>query len=456
MTIAVPRQMVGTDWRRAYSWRLLALLSVLLCASWVQWTTARETHTPSGGGPDAASYVAYAYNLREYGVYSRMQTWNAPARPTPDAVSPPGYPIFLTAFMRGAPDIAFLHRVVLAQAGLGVLTALFAYLLALRIAGVGVAFVAGLLSAITPHLATIGTYLLTESLFTCLLMASMWAFVCAIQGDRRSVWAIAGILFGACCLVRPTLQALLPVTWIFVVCSPHWRGRWKSLAIASACWCLLLVPWFAYKYTLPPSSQPDLFRATLYHGSFPDFMYQGDPQTFDVAYRYDPHAAEIMASYAGLRKWVGARMRAEPARYLNWYLLGKPAAFLSWDNGPLGTGGAFIYRVDASPYISRFSFGLTNAVMRFLHWPLMLLGIVGAAAVLIRPRVIAAVADPASTQLLAWIAVAAIVFHCIGAPYPRYGIPFWPVFYIMGMTLLAAMAFEARQFKTTAPTGRFA
>jgi len=428
--------------RTSARWHWLALIAILLASAWFQFTTVRETRFYNAGGPDAISYVSYAYNLRESGIYSRAQTWNSPGadRPTPDAVSPPGYPLFLAGFLRGGPDYAFMQRAITAQAALGVLTTLFAFLLAARIAGPGVACATGLLTAITPHLATISTCLLTESLFTCVLLASILAFVCALQDGRWIRWAIAGLLFGACCLVRPTLQALPFVALALVALLPRARPWLKPALVATACCFLILLPWLAYKQSLPiRSDQSNLLRATLYHGSFPGFMYDGDPRTKGFAYRFDPRASEAMSSYGGLGRVVGDRMAAAPLQYLRWYLFGKPMSFLSWDNRSPGAGGAFIEPVADSPFFHRASFRLAHAFMSGLHWPLMLLGIAGALLALLRPRLFAATSRLRSLQLVSWLAIAAIILHVIGAPYPRYGIPFWPLFYVLAATGLAAM-----------------
>jgi hypothetical protein len=48
---------------------------------------------------DALDYFSYAVNLRTHGVYSLQREWMVdPAhKPVPDAIRPPGYPVFLAA-----------------------------------------------------------------------------------------------------------------------------------------------------------------------------------------------------------------------------------------------------------------------------------------------------------------------------------------------------------------------
>jgi len=203
-------------------------------------------------------------------------------------------------------------------------------------------------------------------------------------------------------------------------------------------WLALLLPWFAYSHAVPPApDQPNLFRATLYHGSFPDFRYGDLPVGHGMPYRQDPHADESMASTAGLVHWVGARMADAPLRYLRWYLIGKPASLLSWDNTIGGDSDAFMYRVDASPWLSRPTFRAMHALMYALHWPLMLAGLLAAVVAVARPRWYQPPLESRAIRVLGGIALATVLFHVIGAPYPRYGIPFWPLFYVLAATLVA-------------------
>lgn len=409
-------------------------------SAWLQWTTVSETHT-LGSGPDAISYASYAYNLRTFGVYSREQTWNTehPGVPKADAVSTPGYPIFLMPFMPGKPDLAFMYRVVKTQGILGIATTLLIFLLARMALSPLMACIPALLTALTPQMETISTYLLTESLFTFLLALSVLLFAVAARSGRRWHWALAGTIFAMCCLVRPTLQLLLPLALVGTILVPRWRHLILPIALSTACWAVLLVPWFAYKQSIPTGpDNPDLLRASLYHGSFPDFIYEGHVESVGFSYLDDPHAAEIMGSYAGLRKWVGGRMRAQPIRYLNWYLFGKPRYFLSWYR--IASEDIYIYRVDASPFLSRPSFQMIHALMVGLHWPLMWLAIGGSVLSCVRQRALGlTAAGAATTRLVALVFLAAIALHMIGAPYPRYSIPFRPLAFVLAVVAATAI-----------------
>jgi hypothetical protein len=225
------------------------------------------------------------------------------------------------------------------------------------------------------------------------------------------------------------LQPLLPIAAMLLALLPAWRARWREGAIAFTFAAVLLLPWFAYRHAHP--AKPDLLRATLYHGAFPGFMYDDHPETLGMGYRYDPKADEALASNAGLLHVVASRMRAQPTRYARWYILGKPAYFLAWDNRAGGTDDIFIYPVASSPFLDKPVFRAIRAFMHALHWPLMLLGVATALAACLRSRWFTGLADPTALRALALVAIGAILLHMIGAPYPRYGIPFRPLFYLL-------------------------
>ena len=95
---------------------------------------------------------------------------------------------------------------------------------------------------------------------------------------------LAGALFGLCCLVRPTLQLLLPLSLLVIALVRRWRNMVRPVALATACWAVLLAPWFVYQQSIPASpGNPNLLRMTLYHGSFPDFMYEGQQKNEQTA-----------------------------------------------------------------------------------------------------------------------------------------------------------------------------
>lgn len=94
----------------------------------------------------------------------------------------------------------------------------------------GWALGAGLLTAISPHLVSASTYLLTETLFTFLMMMSLWLAVKMIRDNSRAVAFAAGLIIAAAALTRPTLQYfIVPLAGMLLVTRE--RGNTARFAI---------------------------------------------------------------------------------------------------------------------------------------------------------------------------------------------------------------------------------
>lgn len=431
-------------------WRhLVAALVLLGLSAFLQFSVVLGTRVNNPIRADAAKYVSYAYNLKHAGVFSHINTLKAPVADTvavPDKLTLPGYPAFLALFMGAHPDDAFIRRVTLAQAMLGVTSTLLAYLIALRVLPLPWAFAAGVLVATSPHMATISTYLITEALFTALLLAAVFAIVIAVRPhSHRWQWAMAGVLVGAACLVRPQLQLLPLLALALALGVRRWRSHLPRLLIALACFAAVTGPWFVRNAALEtPQGQPDLLVNTLYHGSFPNMMYRDDPETYGNPYFYDPDQARVTRDMPSILGHIGALFADEPLRHAKWYLLGKPGFFLSW--GMLdAVGGIFVYPAERSPYLDNGLFKALRSANFLLHWPLMLLGLLGACIALWKPHVLAADRQrQVAAAILAAIVLYAIALHVIGTPLSRYAIPFRPLIYILALATMQSLWLRAR------------
>ena len=121
---------------------------------------------------------------------------------------------------------------------------------------------------------------------------------------------------------------------------------------------------------------------------------------------------------------------------LSWYLIEKPLYFYWWE--PIqGMGDVFIYQVRTSPYFSSPEFTATKAVMQLLHWPLVALGFVGLFLPWLRPRLMGqADWQVTALRLLSVLMVFVLAVHMIGAPYPRYSVPFRPLTWLFAVLAL--------------------
>lgn len=421
--------------------RWLCCAAVLLLSAWIQWSVVQRTEVNQPIRADAAKYVAYAWNLRHHGVFSHDPAGLAAGAtaPAPDRLTLPGYPAFLALFVGdGAqPDYTgLLQRATTAQMLLGIATVGVVLLIGLELLPFGWALAAALLAAISPHLATINTYLLAEGLFTFLVALSLLALLRASRDDAGwGAYALAGVAIGLTSLVRPQLQPLPFLLLLACALSPRLRPRLKKAAIGFACFLAFVGAWQLRNLDVPRGG-PGLSVVSMYHGAFPELMYGRIRASYGFPYRFDPDLEAHSRDLRAVAGFVASEFREQPGRMARWYLLGKPEFFLSW-NIIAGGGGPFVYPVVASPYLDSGVFRGLYAGSFLLHWPLTLLALTAMLVAAWRPRLLAH--DPRrqrQLRLLALVLGTMLVLHAIGAPYPRYGIPFRPLVYLLALALL--------------------
>ena len=450
---------VQSRWSR---WHYIAAFLLLVLSAFVHFTVVLQTNQKTVVHGDAGKYICYAYNLKYHQTFSHQMTFGdgqPHGQPVPDKLTLPGYPAFVSLFVEGVPDQGLLRRVTLAQACLGVVSTLLGFLIALRLMTLGWAFAAGLLIAIQPHLALASTYLLTESLFTALMLAAVLTSLTAIRDGMRLRWfAVSGLLLAMACLVRPQLQLIPLLALVFGVSLKQLRPWLPGIVLGVGCFLAVIGPWYIRNTTLQrPEGDPSLLAASIYHGSFPSMMFHDDPRTLGYAYRFDPDAAHAVRDVPSALGSIGKRFANDPVHYLRWYVLGKPGFFLSWG---VITGGndLFIYGVDKeSPFVRQPPFIAFRQISYAAHWPLILLAVAAMFMALWRPRLLAGdETTQACATVLALMLFSLIVLHCIGAPYPRYNIPFRPVAFILGFlplrvasTWITGMRHRSAWFKRT-------
>ncbi|OGT54520.1 MAG: hypothetical protein A3E01_08860 [Gammaproteobacteria bacterium RIFCSPHIGHO2_12_FULL_63_22] len=431
----------------------LLLILILAISAFIQFTVVSKTIVDDPLRADAGEYFSYAYNLHHYETFSLARTWvGAPPEnaPAPDSIRSPGYPLFL--LMAGTPRPIAMYglRVTYLQAALGVLSVWMIYLIAVPLLGQGLALLAALLTATAPQLATISTYLLTESLFLFLLIASVLSLITALRTERRAFFVVTGLLWGLCSLVRPTAEFFPVLGLLAVLLVPRLRGYRANALLGFACFVAVLSPWLIRNQVSelrnPGSS---LMVNTLAHGSYPGFMYEGRPETFAFPYRFDPNLPEITKDVPSVLKDIGRRFTEQPGTYASWYLLGKPYFFLSLRD--VQSADIMIYPVSQTPFYQDLKFAVIRRISLEMHWPLMILGLVGMATLALRPRWLV-IERPAAiaASVLALVIAYAIAFHMVVAPFPRYAIPFRPLIFVLALLPLGALWTVVRRRKLPA------
>ena len=416
-----------------------AFLAILLVAVWLRLTSATQTTVDHPIRNDAKDYVAYSFNWKYLDVYSRQVTWvpgHEPDRLVPDAFRPPGYPLFLRLFLNGEPDLEFVQRVMLAQAGLGIATVLLVFGLARLLLGTTAALFAMAFAAVSPHLVIMENYLLTETLFAVLLAVACAAGAVALQGPRpRPLWAVVvGAVLALCALVRPTMGDFVWVAFIASAAVPGMRLYRKAAFGAMLAFAVVMAPWWSRNLAdFQHISDSSLMITTVHHGSYPGLMYQDDPKSLGVPYAYDSHAKNAETSLGSAIADVWQRARERPGKYLWWYAVGKVAMFFNWDIVD-GWDNIFTYQETESPYYDNPVFRISYAIMLSLHWLLVIAGLLGAIVVWTR---LAPFADDdwklKAARWLSMLLLYAVALHMIVAPFPRYSIPFRPLLYILAV-----------------------
>jgi len=188
---------------------------------------------------DSTKYIALASSLVNTGRYAEATGQ--------DVIWPPGYPVFVavaSAWSQTSPA-----AVALAQLGLTCAIGILLVTLTSQLANPGAARTAGWLYALSPSAALWALTVMSETLFTALLVASALAWVTALR-RRSAAWGwVCGILLGMGALVRPLGLVLVPL-WCLVTLigvSRLGRRRWATrLGMTIGLGAIVVaVPWAA-------------------------------------------------------------------------------------------------------------------------------------------------------------------------------------------------------------------
>lgn len=429
--------------RQRLHWSSWLLVLIVLLGAWLRLEATLHTQVQTPIRADALDYYSYGYNLRHHGVYSKEPLFAQPdgavvARP--DALRSPGYPLFLTFFADGIPTQKTIIDVTLAQAVLSILVIPLTFLMSRTFMKSAWATVPALLVAISPQLINANVYMLSEALFIFLLMAAVGCMAVQFnQPNRRWMALFGGLLLGAAALTRPTLNYLL--LFLMPAMLPLLpRGvRWSWASATVVGFAVAILPWMMRNWVELGGGDPTLAINTLVHGHYPGAMFDGAPESLGIPYRFDPQIEQLSASMWAAVHGVAARIMADPATYLAWYLFGKPAMFLSWGD-VASWGDIFTYPTPISPYHSNLFFLIQKLVMHATHYLWVALATFGCLVALSRWR--AGVQEDNKLliqRLLVTVFLYFIAIHMIGFPIARYCIPVLPIIFTLATYTLSRL-----------------
>jgi len=187
----------------------------------------------------------------------------------PELRRPPGYALFAAGSILLLGEE--LRSLVFVQQLLGVAAALLTYLLGRATFGTATGgraagLLAGLLVALNGALILSGQSIMTETLFTALLLGALLALVLAGRGGRWGWALLAGLLLGAAALTRPVAQALVVLVPLAFLLST--RRPWpiaRGTLLVGVGFGLVMVPWMARNYAEhgTPSAAGGLGRSLI-------------------------------------------------------------------------------------------------------------------------------------------------------------------------------------------------
>ena len=200
---------------------------------------------------------------------------------TPDVRRTPLSPLFIAAIygLIGPNAMA----VVGAQVLVGTLTVALTCAMGWRLLPVGEAKAGGLLMALSLGPAVYCAFLLTETLFTALLLIVMYSLLYYWRGGR--VWTLlaGGIVVGMCILCRPIALFyplfVVPLIWALT------RGRWVRKLFASLAFLgvsgVVIAPWLVRNYRVvgtPVLSSIADYNLLFYNAVALEADIRGEPE----------------------------------------------------------------------------------------------------------------------------------------------------------------------------------
>lgn len=397
---------------------------------------------------DANDYFNYAKNLHTFGIYSREYANDNSQPPEPDALRSPGFPLFASLFVSTNPYFS-VRQTLAAQTIIQIISFCLLSFIFFKTLKPFFASVASLLIWSFPHFVTINTYYLSESLFTSLLVLSLFFLWLNEQIKSDSSIALCGLLFGLAAITRPVVE-YFPIFIFLLVVLFNRRHFKKTLWFLTAA----IIPIIGWKIrnllAIGQISDPTLMVTTIYHGSFPNFMYNGDPTTFGFPYRFDPDAEKVSSGLKATLSIIWDRANKNLLEYITWYTFGKQIYMWGWSIVN-GAGDIFIYPIIKSPYLYLPDMMSSRALHYFTHPFWVISGLAGAVSFSFASlRGKAFQHQPLLVTMCSLLIVYLALIAAVTAPFPRYSIPVkWILFYlsIYSLQIIGVWLFKMIQIK---------
>ena len=346
---------------------------------------------------DDLNYIKSAVVLVKKGVLT-FHNYNEPT-----VFVMPLYPMFLaTIFKVFGYGLLGLQFVRIVQAVLSCITIVLIYLLGKQLFSPAVGIISSILVAFyIPNITTTG-YVMTETLFTTLLVLLIYISIIYSRSPSISRFCVLGIVWAATTLIRPTI-ALYPVL-LFVYILIHHRMSIKEmtkLGIAMfTVFCIIMSPWWIrnyreYKEFIPLSAASG---NPMLQGTYVD--YKQTPQNI-VYYKLGKTAFETNKTEVEIAKRrIIDEFKKDFWGYLRWFTIGK--TYLFWN-------GIFYWK----------EFLGVNQQFVLTYHKVLLLGFIGVFVLLFK--------NFSKYMLPLSVVVYFNAVHCIYMAFDRYAFPLMPI-----------------------------
>jgi len=383
---------------------------------------------------DAYQYVSYGFNLAFNSIYSKDAT---SGKPVPDSYRSPGYPLLIALAFKLCGNKSYYPFLQYTQALLSALLVPLTFFTGIYFLRTNWALIAGFLVAISPHLISISSYLLTETLFGFLLLLSFYLFVGGVEKVNNYQIILSGLFCGFAFLTNETFLFIPYILSALIIINKKIKYflipkiSTKTILYFLIVFTLFPSAWYIRNaLNIPENIKSNRALDTMVHGTYPGFIYKSKQYKY-YPYREDPELSKFSSSISSFISILSKRVKERPLRYLVWYLFEKPYYLWSW-NILQGQGDIYIYPVKTSLYQQSRFLDITRIAMKALHPLIMfsaLLGIVIIITSSLTKKRLFHVAEIAIAILIIYYTAIYTLF----ASWPRYSIPMRPELYLISI-----------------------
>jgi 4-amino-4-deoxy-L-arabinose transferase-like glycosyltransferase len=302
---------------------------------------------------DSPTYLTPAASLASRGAFLNLHG-------TPELFRPPGYPLLLAVgCLFGHPTFFALAAQLALSAGIVAGT----YTIARRLFGDGrIATVCAFAAAIEPTMLLWSVKVMTETLFTFLLVVFVLAALRALETMSPARAVAAGCVLAAAIYVKPIAYPLVPLLWLAALLARGvWRAglSWKQAFVFLLTCVVLLAPWHLRNARQTGyAGFSTLFDYTLYLSAGGSVSARHEQKPYSEVRGRMLHEAANEPSesvrYASMRRQGWARFASDPAAYARIHAAGMARTLL--DPGAVeylrtlrrypAAGGALTHSVD--------------------------------------------------------------------------------------------------------------